>query len=495
MKVKSRFLEEDMDIKVIDHNKGLTNKDVAWRVKNGQVNRVKRSTTKTIPSIIKTNLFTLFNLINFVLVVMLIAVESYRNVVFVFVAVINLIIGIINEIRAKIIIDKLSLLISNKVKVVRNSNTEDINIKDVVLDDIIILDSGNQVVVDSVVLDGEVEVNEAFVTGEEKATFKHEGDLLLSGSFIISGSCYSQAIRVGEDNFTSKISNDVMFIKKVNSEILRTINKIIKIITFIIVPFGLFTFLKHWFLLDVNWKDTVVLTVGALDGMIPNGLVLLTSTVMAVSVIRLRKYNVLVQELYSLENLARVDVICLDKTGTLTEGKMEVFDIVPYGKVSKEEISNALGNICAFVKDKNATSLALKNKFNKFEEWRGIKKIAFSSKKKFSGAEFDKKGTYLVGAGEYLLKTQYGEVEKMIEEYATNYRVLVIVHTNEEIIDDVVPEKVDILGIALLQDKIRSSAKRTLDYFEKQGVKVNIISGDSVMTIRNIAQRLKINNI
>lgn len=478
----------------IDLDRGLTKRQVERRIKNGDVNRTSCSTTKTIPQIIKTNLFTLFNLINFVLAMMLIWVESYENTIFVLVAAINLIIGIVNEIRAKIVIDKLSLLVSNKALVIRDGHEEEIDMNDVVLDDIIILNSGCQVVVDSVVLDGEVEVNQSFVTGEEKAVFKQVGDKILSGSFIISGRCKSQAIRVGDDSYTSKISTDVKFIKKINSEILRSFNKIIKIITVIIVPFGLFTFLKH-LNLGINLQSTVVATVASIDGMIPNGLILLTSTVMAVSVVRLHKYKVLVQELYCIETLARVDVICLDKTGTLTEGKMEVFDTIPYKNHTVEEIENAVSNVVDYLKDNNATSIALRNKYDTGNSFEGIEKIPFSSKRKFSGATFKDKGTYLVGACEYLLKSQYNSVKKIIDNYSVNYRVLVVVHTNKKIVDDVVPNKVKILGFILLQDKIRKNAKKTLQYFENEGVLVKIISGDSITTITNIADRLNIDNI
>jgi len=479
----------------VDVTKGLNKAQVMRRIKSGKINRTTCSTSKTIPQILKTNLFTLFNLINFVLAMMLIWVKSYENTVFVCVAVVNLIIGIVNEIRAKFVIDKLSILVSNKALVIRDGKEEEIDMNDIVLDDIIILDSGRQVVVDSVVLEGEVEVNQSFVTGEEKAVFKQVGDTILSGSFIISGRCVSQAIKVGDENYTSKISTGVKSIKKVNSEILRSFNKLIKIITFIIVPFGLFTFFKHFFGLNIGIRDTVIATVASIDGMIPNGLILLTSTIMAVSVVKLHKYKVLVQELYCIETLARVDVICLDKTGTLTEGKMEVFETIPYRNHTIEEIENVVANIVNYLKDNNATSVALKNKYNVLEQLNGIYKIPFSSKRKFSGATFENQGTFLVGACEFLLKTQYEGVKKIVDEYSSNYRVLVVVHTNEKIVDDLIPDKVKILGFILLQDKIRKNAKKTLQYFEKEGVLVKIISGDSITTITNIANRLKIDNI
>ena len=487
-------MKKKIEVVDIDLENGLSSEQVNRRIKDGKVNRTKNSTTKTIPQIFRSNLFTLFNLINLVLVLMLVWVGAYGDTVFALVATINLIIGIVNEIRAKKVVDKLSLLVSNKVLVIRDGYEQEIDMKDVVLDDIIILNAGNQVVVDSVVLDGEVEVNQSFVTGEEKAVFKQVGDTILSGSFIISGNCKSQAVKVGNESYTAKISTDVKFIKKVNSEILRTLNKIIKIITFIIVPFGLLTFYKQ-LSLGYNIKETVVATVASIDGMIPNGLILLTSTIMAVSVIKLYKYKVLVQELYCIETLARVDVICLDKTGTLTEGKMEVYETIPYKKHSVDEIENAVKNVVSCLKDSNATSIALRNKYSTDVKWKGVYKIPFSSKRKFSGVTFEDEGTYLIGAGEFLLKSKYDSVKEIIESYSENYRVLVVVHTDKQMVDDEVPEKVELMGFILLQDKIRKSAKKTLKYFSEQNVDVKIISGDSVMTITNIANRLEIDNI
>lgn len=479
----------------IDSNVGLTYDEVLIRKKNKQINFDTNVKTKSIHAIIRTNLFTLFNLINFILALALVLVKSYENTVFIFVAIANLIIGIINEIRAKIIIDKLSLLISTTAKVIRDSKISNIKINEIVLDDIILFDAGNQIVVDSKIIDGEIEVNESFITGEEKPIYKKFGDTILSGSFILSGSCTAQVVNVGEDNYASKISKGAKYIKENNSEILVSFRKIIKVITCIIIPFGLFTFFKQYTLDHNTFAETVIATVAALDGMIPNGLVLLTSSVLAIGVIRLQKYRVLVQELYSIETLARVDTVCIDKTGTLTEGKMEIHDIITYENNNIDNMTEILNNLCFVSKDKNATSLALKNKFKDKANWVSINTIPFSSKRKYSGASFKNKGTYLIGAPEYLLKNQYNSVFGELEKYENNYRVLILVHSNDNLMINEIPDEVEIIGYILLQDKIRKTAKNTLDYFKNENVDIKIISGDSVKTISNIADRLELNNV
>jgi ATPase, P-type (transporting), HAD superfamily, subfamily IC len=480
---------------MIDPNLGLNYIEVDKRKKEKKVNFDNNVKTKSIFAIFRTNLFTLFNIINFLLALMLVLVKSYENTVFIFVAFLNLIIGIINEIRAKLIIDKLSILISNTAKVIRSGKQVEIKIKEIVLDDIILFESGNQVVVDSVIVEGEVEVNQSFITGEEKPIYKKAGDNILSGSFILSGACTCQVVNVGEENYTSKISKDAKYIKENTSEILISFQKIIRIITYIIIPLGLFTFFKQYSLDHNTIEEAVIATVAALDGMIPNGLVLLTSSVLAIGVIRLQKYRVLVKELYSIETLARVDTVCIDKTGTLTEGKMEIYDIIPYQTNEIENINEILANLCAYSKDNNATSMALKNKLKGPHTWNKIKAIPFSSKRKYSGCSFENKGTYLIGAPEYLIKTQYSSVFEELEKYTNNYRVLILVHSKLNLEIDEVPENVDVIGFILLQDKIRKAAKGTLAYFKKENVDVKIISGDSIKTISNIANRLELEDI
>ena len=311
-----------------DLDKGLSSLLVNERKEVGLVNFDTNVKTKSIKTIIFENTFTLFNIINMILAVAIIIVGSYKNLTFIVIIILNTLISTFQEIRSKKTIDKLSVISESKIKVIRDGEVHDIFLDEIVLDDIIKLNSGNQIVTDCIVKKGEVLVNESFITGEEENVLKQEGEMLLSGSFIVSGNCLAQVEHIGYDNYTAKISHDTKYIKEVSSEIMRSLNKIVKTISCVIVPLGILLFARQLFIPDNTFEKAVVNTVAALIGMIPEGLVLLTSTVFAVSVIRLSKKKVLVQDLYCIESLARVNVICLDKTGTITEGKMEVSKVI-----------------------------------------------------------------------------------------------------------------------------------------------------------------------
>ena len=300
-----------------DKELGLSKDQVEKRIQDNLINKETEINTKNIPDIIKNNLFTLFNLINFILAFAIIYVGSYKNLLFMGVVISNLIIGTYQEIRAKKIVDKLSILSRNKIKTLRDGNIEHIEINSLLLDDIIILESGDQGPTDSILVDGFCEVNESLLTGESDAVYKTEGDMLLSGSFLVSGKCKARVAHISDDNYAFKISKDAKYVKKVNSEIMRTFKRIILIVSILIIPIGSFLFYNQ-VNSNASLKDAVEGTTAALIGMIPEGLVLLTSTVLAVGILRLSKYKVLVQELYCIETLARVDTLCLDKTGTLT---------------------------------------------------------------------------------------------------------------------------------------------------------------------------------
>jgi len=307
--------------------KGLSKDEVDKRIKNGDYNKNVNTVSKTTKEIIIDNVFTFFNLLNLILASLIILVKSYENVLFMGIVISNIVIGIIQEIRAKKTIDKLSILSSSKAKVIREGNELEISTEEIVIDDILKFTSGDEISVDSIVLNGNVEVNESLLTGEIDEILKKEGDILLSGSFIVSGTCYAKAEKVGENSYASKITSEVKKRKKVNSEIMKSLDKIIKYIAIVIVPIGIILFLKQMYVLNYGLKKSIVSTVAAVIGMIPEGLYLLTSIALAVSVIRLGKKKVLVQELHCIETLARVDIICLDKTGTITEGKMNVREV------------------------------------------------------------------------------------------------------------------------------------------------------------------------
>ena len=399
--------------------KGLSSKEVSDLNERGLVNYKSDVKTKSIGQIIFGNVFTLFNLLNFALALAVFWAGAYKNLLFMGVVICNTLISTIQEIRSKITIDKLSLLNESKVCVVRDGRENHISIYDIVLGDVIKLQSGNQIPTDCKVLSGEMLVNESLLTGEEEAINKVKDSELFSGSFVISGSCYAEAIHVGKDNYSAQISMEAKYIKKVNSEIMNFINKIIKYISICIIPIAILLFLSQ--LKAAPFNDAIVSTVAALIGMIPEGLVLLTSTVLAVSVIRLSKYNVLVQELYCIETLARVDTICLDKTGTITEGMMDVSNIVSLNGTAMDEITDALGLMSYHMGDDNQTMAAINRKYARKNDYNVVKKIPFSSKNKWSGISFDDV-SYILGAPDILMP---GEKIKELDDLIDN-RVLLL---------------------------------------------------------------------
>ena len=344
------------DIKI-----GLTKNEVKYQIDNGNVNKDTTIPTKSISTIILSNIFTLFNMLNLSLGFIVFLTGSYKNLLFLGTVITNTIISIVQELRAKKEVDTLSLMCEPKVTVVRDSKESEIGINNIVLDDIIKYKLGNQIVVDSIILDGLVEVNESFITGESDPITKKKGDTLLSGSFVISGNCYAKVEHIKEDNYSSKISKEAKYIKKVNSVLLDSLNTIIKVLSWVIIPLGILLFINQYFTLKSPLDMAIINTVAALIAMIPEGLVLLTSTVLAVSVIRLSKQKVLVKQLYCIETLARVDTICFDKTGTLTKGDMEVKEVITINK--DYDIKEIMNNICGNLEDDNATMIALKKYF------------------------------------------------------------------------------------------------------------------------------------
>jgi len=457
-------------------DEGLNKTQVNYRIKNGDYNYNSDVKTKTIGQIIFYNVFTLFNILNLCLGFLIFWVRSYKNLLFLGVVICNTLISIIQEIRSKRAIDKLSIISSVSANVIREGKSKIINIEDVVLDDIIVYKRGNQIIADSIIKDGVVEVNESLLSGEENSITKKSGDVLYSGSFVVSGKCTCKVEKVSINNYASKITNEAKYIKKVNSEIMKTLKKIIKIISIVIVPLGILLFLKQYSL-DKNIADSVVNTVAAIIGMIPEGLVLLTSTVLAVSVLRLSKKRVLVGQLYCIETLARVDTICLDKTGTLTEGIMEVEDVVVLNE--KYDYKKILSAIARALSDDNPTMDAIARKFNKRTDFKFLEAEPFSSEKKYSTVTF-KEGKYILGAPDILDSSN--EMKDLIEKYSDNRLVLL-------------KNKKDNIALILLKDKIRYKAKNTLDYLRQEGIDIKIISGDNEQVITRIAKRVGFKNI
>ncbi|MBQ9673881.1 MAG: HAD-IC family P-type ATPase [Ruminococcus sp.] len=462
---------------------GLTSAEVQERVKHGKVNVDQSKPEKTIGSIMIKNIFTLFNLLNLLLAAAVFLVGSYKNMLFMGVVFFNTIIGIVQELRSKKAVDKLTIITGNSTTVLRDGKKQKINNDDIVLDDIIYFERGNQIPADCKVVSGRCYVNESLLTGESKLIKKSAGDKLLSGSFINSGNCYAKTISVGADKYASQLNNSAKYYKKINSEILSTIKRIIKVATIILIPLGIILFINQFFILDGSIESSVVKTVGALIGMIPEGLVLLTSTVLAVSVIRLSKRNVLVQDLYCIETLARVDVLCLDKTGTLTCDEMLVEKVVPFDGVDNEEVMSFLSNFANNSPDYNSTMNAIRDYVGGYEFEKADFIEPFSSEKKCSSVKIGNT-VLLCGAGEFILNDEESKYLDEIKAYEENYRVLTFIQIENN-------ERTPICNV-LLKDKLRKNAKETLDYFKKQDVTLKIISGDSVNTIVNIAKTFDI---
>ncbi len=468
---------------------GLTDAEVRQRIEQGLVNHNSDIKSKSIKRIVLENLITPFNILNFVLAVLILIVGSYKNLLFMGVIICNIFIGTVQEIRAKKTIDKLSLIAEPKAHVIRNGIKQEIAIHDIVMDDITFLGAGNQVCSDAVVIEGECEVNESLLTGESEPVLKRPGDHLLSGSFIISGNCHARVEHVGKDNYAAQITDNAKYVKKPNSEIMRWTNRIIKYIGFTLIPVGIALFCKQVFISHQGFNDAIVGVVAALIGMIPEGLILLTSVVFAVSIIRLSQHKTLVQELYCIETLARVDVLCLDKTGTITEGTMEVTDVLPLHNTTNEELNIALGSLIHALEDDNPTFNAVKTYCSQYDKLTCNHIVPFSSARKWSGASFDENGSYIFGATEFILKdsTPYQEI---IEEHSEKgQRVLMLAHSPHQIQDKELPEEIHPMAFLFISDKIRAEAPDTLAYFAEQGVDIKIISGDNAITVANIAKK------
>ena len=471
-----------MDEQHTDIDYGLSKQEVLRRVADGKVNGEINVPSKSIKQIFIDNCFTFFNFINIVLAAFVIAVGSPKNALFLGVIICNTAIGIFQEIRSK--------LSAPKATVLRDGKEEVIPISEVVLGDVMLLSAGSQICADSKVAFGEIEVNESLITGESDPVTKRVGDELLSGSFVISGNAKAEAIRVGSDSYAAGITSGAKYIKKNNSAMLRSINNVLKVISVCIIPMIMIMFGKEMLVSGADFSDAVVATVSAVIGMIPEGLVLMASMVMAVSVIRLAMNKTLAQDLYCVETLARVDVLCLDKTGTITEGSMEVTEVIPLTNDDPVPIMSAL---VSALDDKNPTYTAIKAYVASDTDKKCVGSIPFSSAKKWSLAEFEGEGTYIMGAAEFILKDSLSADmrERLTELSKDGCRVILIARSdnspdyeNKELPQGIIP-----LALVKISDKIRKEAPDTLGFFEQQGVDLRIISGDNPVTVSGVAKR------
>lgn len=472
-----------------DKLKGLTADEVRQRVAEGKVNTASTVKTKSIKRIFVDNICTVFNLINVLLFVLLLLVGSHKNMLFIGVVLTNTVIGIVQEIRSKKSVDTLTILTESKLSVLRDGSAVELSKDEIVLDDIIMLSRGNQVPADCVLVQGGCKANESLLTGESDLIEKSVGDELLSGSFISAGQCYCRVNRVGADSYAAKINNEAKYIKKNESQILRSFKLIINLCTAVIFPIGIALFVIQYFIRHMEFSDTIVATVGALVGMIPGGMILLTSTVLAVSVIRLAQKKVLVNEMYCIETLARVDVVCLDKTGTLTAETMNVHDVISFD-TSAEDIKKALASVVAASDEINATLSAIKDYTEVCEPIKCERFVPFASETKWSGGCFKNGKTYIIGAAEFVLKDKekYKEVYDAAAAVSETVRMLVLAGSDAHMNGSQLPDDLRPMALILIKDQLRDNVCETVDYFKEQGVTLKVISGDSVKTVQNIAK-------
>ena len=485
--------------------KGLSYEEVRERKRAGLVNEAVIAPSKSVKEIIISNTITYFNIVFLVIAGLLIAVGSFRDLTFLPVVIANSLIGIFQELRAKAVLDKLTVLNAPKARVIRDRRNIVLPVEKLVLDDVCIFKTGDQIPADAQVISGEVAVNESLLTGEADEIIKKEGDDLLSGSFIVYGECYAKLTKVGADSYASQLTLKAKAIKTgEQSEIIRSLNAFVKIAGIAIVPVGIILFSQQYFFSDATAKAAVQSMVAAVIGMIPEGLFLLASVTLALSAMRLAQKKVLLHDMKSIETLARVDVLCVDKTGTITDDKMEVVDAIWLGEDNKmkELLPSMLGEVVSNLAADNATMAALKKEFKrkrsfKQDEYEGLVGILpFSSKYKYSGVQYNK-AAFVIGAPEFVMRDEYESVRKAVEKYTKKgYRVLVFGKYNSRLIKDgddagekELTAKVIPLGIVVLQNNIRDTAPETFKYFAEQGVQVKVISGDDPETVSEVAKK------
>lgn len=475
-----------------DHQTGLTAQQVQEHRMHGWTNQPVDPPSKTTKEIIQENVFTYFNLIFLVLAVLLCLVGSFRDLTFLPVIVLNTLIGIIQETRAKKVLDNLTMLNAPHAMVIRDGKKSQINAEDLVVDDIVIFEAGNQVCADAEVCAGEVQVNESLLTGESDEITKRKGDQLMSGSFIVSGQCHARLDKVGADSYISRLTLEAKAMQNTEqSEMIRSLDKLVKWVGVAIIPIGIILFIQAFVFQGEGFRSSVTSMIAAVIGMIPEGLYLLASVALAVSSIRLAQKKVLLHDMKCIETLARVNVLCVDKTGTITENTMEVQDVIPtkeYEEGKLRPLSELLGDFTAAQSSDNITMEAMKRYFKIVSGKKAVAKTGFSSASKYSSVTFEE-ASYVLGAPEFVLKEQYENYEETISAHASKgARVLVFGTAKEEPDGKPLKEAVTPLAYVLLANPIRQEAKETFTYFAEQGVEVKVISGDNPLTVSEVAK-------
>lgn len=469
-----------------DCEHGLSSAQVSERVAAGQVNTPVESPTKTIGQIISGNVFTYFNILFFIIAIALILVGSFNNLSFMVIILVNLMIGIVQEINSKRTLDSLTLITEPHITVIRDGREHSVSTDELVLDDVVILGAGNQICADATVLSGEVQVNEALVTGESDEILKRVGDTLLSGSYIVGGSCFARLDAVGADSFVSKLTLDAKKTKKKRVKgMMLSLKCLIVIIGILVIPLGVALMLRQHYSLGTGIRDNVTQTSAAIIGMIPEGLYLLVNVTLAVSVIKLARRDTLVHDLGCIETLARVDTLCVDKTGTITDNSMLVSEIVPLR--NDTDPIPLVRDLVSNMPDDNITMSALKAHFNGESGRRAIEVAPFTSATKTSAASFSAGEKYLLGAPEFVLRERYADYKRIIDPYIHDgKRVLLFARSSSLIAAEAT--RVIPLALVTLTNPVRPEAKDTFTYFAKQGVDIKVISGDNPFTVSAAAK-------
>ena len=479
---------------------GLSKDQVLERQRGGWANVSVSGPTRTEGQIVKENVFTFFNLIFLVLAAALIAVGSYRDATFIFIAIANTAIGIFQELRSKRTIDKLKLLAAPRGRVIREGMEMEVPTDHMVRDDIALFSAGDQVTADAILRAGTVTVNESMITGEAEPQERGPGGKLRSGSFIVSGSCRAQLTAVGADSYAARLTLEAKKgVTAGQSEMMASLTKLIRFIGFALIPMGAILFWKQFFVLELGLKQSITATVAALIGMIPEGLYLLTSVALAVSMIRLAQKKTLAQDMNCIETLARVDVLCVDKTGTITQPEMAVQELVLLDEEEypPEAVEEAAGALFAALEPDNETGKAMAARFAKKPAWSCTARVPFSSAYKYSAAIFDRHGAVLAGAPEFVMGERYQDLREMVEPYqAKGYRVLLLAgyDGNPDGKTPLDGRKVRPMALALLSNRIRPEAPDTFAYFAQQGVAVKVISGDNPRTVAEVARQAGVEN-
>lgn len=492
-KKKKGNLEKDMPVVryQTDREHGLSEEQINERIEHKLSNDTKIKTSNSILSIICKNVFTFFNCIWLIIAIALMCVAAWGDLLFLFVVIANTAISIIQEIKSKRTVERLSMVTAPKIKVIRMGLQQEIKSEDLLLDDIMLLENGNQIPADCIIVEGTCEANESLLTGESNSIKKNIGDILLAGSFLVSGQCYARVDKVGKDNYIQTVAERTKDFKPQTSNLFKDLNNLIKVIILILIPLGVLTFFKESVLLGTSIPESVTSTSGALTGMIPAGMYLLITVGLSVGVIKLGKKKTLVKNLYSIEMLARANILCLDKTGTITDGTMNVVEYENYNGSNKQKIEKVMKTILQHQKSMNATSVALVGHFGKDTDSKVKEVVEFSSERKYSATTFKNGKTYFLGAPTFIRCPISAEQKAyMTLNMEKGYRVIALAEANGSYNEKNAGKDGKIIAIFVLEDHIRKDAVETIEWFKQNDVQIKIISGDDAITVSRIAKRV-----